>query len=398
MDKRRRICFFALAFCYLASSANGFSTAAAAATRPSRRSNNSKLGVSQTFNGRNSLNILTSGFGGGSSAYQNDESHLRGGASGSATNPNRMTRWTRKTKEAVSRLFPPTKEDKEEEEYERRKKEWAERYTNVDSLRQLFGDNKNKLWGDLDATTTRRLYKTLLPKALLEMLSIGVTPEDLAPLAYSARVAAKLYARERCVVPARMLAIGYDGVRQLKKYGKFQPAGMTYPQVWQKYEAAILEELDGDELRSDDDVTAKICLKILEKSCATNEGIDRLVLPRGYANAQAIQEQDLDLTTIIAQLERDVHDLLSDSTTTKKTDNYDANRIKTLRLLVRAKRRLDKLHHHRSKEEEEESTSLHHHHQEEPPQEHHHQLHHESKIWNNRLARHRQRDAKHQDS
>ena len=124
----------------------------------------------------------------------------------------------------------------DEIEYQRRKQEWAARYTTLNGLRETFGSNRNKLWGDLDPTTTRRLYKSLLPTALCELvLDLGVRPEELAPLAYEARKAAKLYARERCHVPARVAASLYDGFRQFKRYGKFQPSGMSYDQVWDKY-------------------------------------------------------------------------------------------------------------------------------------------------------------------
>ena len=42
--------------------------------------------------------------------------------------------------------------------------EWAGRYTSVEALREHFGTNQNKVWGDLQASTARRLYKTLLPR------------------------------------------------------------------------------------------------------------------------------------------------------------------------------------------------------------------------------------------
>ena len=41
--------------------------------------------------------------------------------------------------------------------------EWITRYTTLNGLRAAFGENRNKLWGDLDPTTTRKLYKSLLP-------------------------------------------------------------------------------------------------------------------------------------------------------------------------------------------------------------------------------------------
>lgn len=210
-----------------------------------------------------------------------------------------------------------------------KRNEWARRYTSVEELRKTFGKNHNKLWGDLDPSTCRRLYKCLLPRALLELYNLGVHPVDLAPLAYRARVAAKLYARERCVLPARVASHLYDGFRQWKKYGQFNINGMTYEQVWNKYENLILEELAEDDSFEEEDVTAKICLKILEKSCTTNEHIDRLVLK------EAVEErQEIDF--IKAQLDKDVRDLL-------RLDRTPRMNVKVLRSLVKIKRRLEGL-------------------------------------------------------
>ncbi|OEU12978.1 hypothetical protein FRACYDRAFT_243314 [Fragilariopsis cylindrus CCMP1102] len=125
-------------------------------------------------------------------------------------------------------------------EYRRRKHEWAKRYTSQQGLREAFGSNRNKFWGDLDAKTARRLYKKLLfPTALSELiLELGddvIRPEELSPLAYEARKAAKLYVRERCRVPSRVGAYLFDGIRQFRKHGKFQMDGVTYEQLWIRY-------------------------------------------------------------------------------------------------------------------------------------------------------------------
>ena len=75
----------------------------------------------------------------------------------------------------------------------------------------------------------------------------------MAVLAYKARVAAKLYARERCRVPARVAANLFDGYRQWRKYGSFDCTGMSYQQVWEKYAKLIQQETSED---SDSDSTA----------------------------------------------------------------------------------------------------------------------------------------------
>jgi hypothetical protein len=221
-------------------------------------------------------------------------------------------------------------------EYRKRKDERANRYTKLDSLRETFGSNRTKVWGDLDAATARHLYKTLLPKALLELVKVGVQPEELAPLAYQARVSAKLYAHERCQVPARLAATLYDGFRQWKRYGKFQGSGMSYDQVWEKYQKAIMDDCSHrnfDDL-TEQDVTAKMCLKILERSCTTNERIDRWVL------SPEDEEQREDLARITQTLETDVRKLLDPIACKEVSQNYlTLQQYRTLRLVARARRR-----------------------------------------------------------
>ena len=245
-------------------------------------------------------------------------------------------------------------------EYERRKAAWAAKYTSVSTLRKSFGSNKNRIWGDFDPSTTRKLYHTLLPRALLELRVLreglmicdkeeeessgdnggkkrkswpwrrrlwqrkgAINGDDdmdmddidnitylqqelkeLAPLAFRARLAAKEYARERSRLPARIGSMLYDGYRSWKKYGKWKSTGMTWEQVWKKYEDQVLKEymmelgmempessvdhatasaverLEVTDDLDDEEITARICLRILERSVVTNDAIDRLFLKR----------------------------------------------------------------------------------------------------------------------
>ncbi|KAL7527292.1 hypothetical protein ACHAXR_004297, partial [Thalassiosira sp. AJA248-18] len=302
--------------------------------------------------------------------------------------------------------------------YEEQKAAWAAKYTSVSTLRKSFGTNKNRLWGDFDPPTTRRLYHTLLPRALLELRGLrdgllttssssgssskeddglldgsnnggndcgsggknkkketarsspqqvniingGATtttpnfnhPDDypnnnnnngnnnnnqeylqeelkeLAPLAYQARLAAKKYARERSRLPGRIGSMLYDGYRSWRRYGKWRSGGMTWEQVWNKYEDQVLREAmeeledaavigedgnDHDEATSsssralidgntigglpfqgredldDEELTARICLRILERSVVTNDAIDKLFLKR-LASAEDVNEEE----------------------------------------------------------------------------------------------------------
>lgn len=112
----------------------------------------------------------------------------------------------------------------------------------VDHLREIYGSRPN-FWGDLSAREARIFYKELLPETIRqEALARGVTTnspptadgeegsegcdikalEELARLASTARHAARLYTRERCVWLPRFLANVYDGCRHLWKYGTFR--------------------------------------------------------------------------------------------------------------------------------------------------------------------------------
>uniref|UniRef100_A0A7R9WXB1 Uncharacterized protein n=1 Tax=Craspedostauros australis TaxID=1486917 RepID=A0A7R9WXB1_9STRA len=125
-------------------------------------------------------------------------------------------------------------------------------------------------------------------------------------------------------MPYRVMAQTMDGIRTFQQYGRFQPSGLSYQQIWDKYrEQAIasmeagVEFSEGGDL-TEDDVTAKICLKILEKSCATNPGVDKWLLSKPGATNGAGAMGHPDLEFITQQLERDVRKLLD--TTTAQTE------------------------------------------------------------------------------
>lgn len=127
------------------------------------------------------------------------------------------------------------------EEQAQAKLEWAAKYTSIHNLRQRFGLNRNKFWGDFDSKTTRKLHHTLLPRALLGLYEVGLwSSDDLAPLAFEARLAAKKYARERCHLPGRIASMVYDGFRAWKTWVKWSVEDMTWEQIWNKYETQVL--------------------------------------------------------------------------------------------------------------------------------------------------------------
>lgn len=208
-----------------------------------------------------------------------------------------------------------------QEQHARAKLEWAAKYTSIHSLRRSFGRNRNRIWGDFDNKTTRKLYHTLLPRALLGLYEVGLfSPTDLAPLAFEARVAAKKYARERNILPGRVAAMVYDGFRSWRTWGTWSVHGMSWEQIWNKYETQILEEymedhsdVDLDDLQ--EEITAQICLRILQRSCITNEAVDRMFLEGSVRNKNDKKRRrrggnaERDLYRIKLKLERDMREL-----------------------------------------------------------------------------------------
>ena len=121
------------------------------------------------------------------------------------------------------------------EEFEARRKAWEDKYGSADALCRTFGGCANPVWGDLDGEATRELYHTLLPRSLWALQEADILqPEELAPLAYQARMAAKEYARRRSTLPNRLLAMGFDGYRSWKREGNpLNTKGLTWKDLWE---------------------------------------------------------------------------------------------------------------------------------------------------------------------
>jgi hypothetical protein len=232
---------------------------------------------------------------------------------------------------------------KKQVDYEQRRQQWMERYGSLEALQSTFGSNIHQ-GGDLTPEQTRRLYHALLPRALLGLYEGEVmNPEELAPLAFQARIAAKQYARSRSVWYARVATMLVDQYRKLRT--KFTStatasASMTWEEIWSKYEAQIVreecveelltssssssEDYDDDTKKQNDkkkskeqkfhekDLTMRIYLRILEKSCATNQAFDAMFLTNTTTTATTNNnntEVDV-LSQMGQQLEQDVRDIL----------------------------------------------------------------------------------------
>ena len=224
------------------------------------------------------------------------------------------------------------------------RKSEAEMYaaTDVSTLRKIFGRNKNRVWGDLDPETTRILYHTLLPRALLRLHAQGLAPDELAPLAYEARCAAKQYARERCQVPGRVASMAFDGLRHVKEYGKWSSKGLSWDQIWEKYEQQVLKDLmnsyeNGEESTSVvaaskvKELTTQVCMKILERSCSTNGLVDRVVMGNGLIGTDGKRRSSTaqEVLAIANKFDQEIHELLN----RKESDNEVSIKEKEFRLM-----------------------------------------------------------------
>eukprot|EP00586_Coscinodiscus_wailesii_P017602 CAMPEP_0172502046 /NCGR_PEP_ID=MMETSP1066-20121228/155903_1 /TAXON_ID=671091 /ORGANISM="Coscinodiscus wailesii, Strain CCMP2513" /LENGTH=380 /DNA_ID=CAMNT_0013277149 /DNA_START=163 /DNA_END=1306 /DNA_ORIENTATION=- len=215
--------------------------------------------------------------------------------------------------------------------------------TDVSTLRLMFGTNRNKFWGDLDNISARRLYHALLPCTLIALHSqtTGLTAHELAPLAFEARRAAKQYVRERCNVPGRVFAMAFDGFRHLKKYGFWSSKGLSWEQIWCKYEREIQQELRdvlGDEATKNKDLTSQVCMRILERSCVTNTAIDDLCTHQYHQNC-ATKHQTL--LTIASNYQSDVNTILNNVTNNTNTPTlFTSTQLLHLKLLLSTRRKI----------------------------------------------------------
>lgn len=144
---------------------------------------------------------------------------------------------------------------------------WA---TTVENLRAAHGERQS-WWGDLSPADTRALYHALLPTSLLWDDEAQYSLAERAEMAIAARRAARLYARERALLPFAIGCQVLDGVRQLLEGGSFRTQGYSDAQIWIKYAGCLPSELP-DGATFDDDVY----LTIIRKACSSNQRVDKL--------------------------------------------------------------------------------------------------------------------------
>lgn len=145
--------------------------------------------------------------------------------------------------------------------------------TSVEELRRRYGTSKSIL-GDWSCKETRRFYRQQLPVSLRLDGVLGLSLEERARIAAEARHALRIYSRERCHLPGRLLAIILDGVRHLQTYGYWRGSGMTWPEIWRKYRQRARQELGSN--ATDAQLDHRAYELIVDRACATNDFIDRV--------------------------------------------------------------------------------------------------------------------------
>lgn len=146
-------------------------------------------------------------------------------------------------------------------------------FLSLNELVFYYGD-REVWWGDLNTHHTRYLYHQLLPVYHPFYVS-KVPPETLALMAYQTRKAVKRYVRHRSRFHVRWMSILTDLIRHLLQKKKWRPSGLTFSELWDKYEKQLRSthpHLSSEELHR------QTALLILQKSCHTNPWIDHMTL------------------------------------------------------------------------------------------------------------------------
>ncbi len=145
----------------------------------------------------------------------------------------------------------------------------------VDSLRKQYGTNKN-VFGDWSFRETREFYKKMLPYTLQIDGALGMSLEERAIAAAEARRAVRMYCRERCVLPGRVMSTLYDGLRSFSERREWNTEGLSWDDLKEKYAKEGLENLGAD--ASEELLMMYVYSRVLEKSCETNDFFDKIAI------------------------------------------------------------------------------------------------------------------------
>lgn len=130
-------------------------------------------------------------------------------------------------------------------------------------------------WRYVSAFDDRRLAQS--QRATVRSLDLSSHLAFVCVCQVSARRAARLYARERAILPVGTGSQLYDGCRNWLQYGSFQPDGLNEEQIFSKYADRLkIDPPKWSDVDVDDEVYTELYRMVLEKSCTTNPRADAI--------------------------------------------------------------------------------------------------------------------------
>lgn len=107
---------------------------------------------------------------------------------------------------------------------------------------------------------------------------------------------------------------------------------MSWDEIWEKYELEIQDEILSmhgvDPALKVEDLTREVCLRILEKSCKTNDAIDKMFLKEDVDSTVSSTEVENDQIFLMAQqFDREITELINKNLDSRQTSAKAVPRI-----------------------------------------------------------------------
>jgi len=142
-------------------------------------------------------------------------------------------------------------------------------------FRNVYG-GRRYLMGDLGFRNTRKFYHYVLGTSLANVdCKINIPLEQRAKMAFYTRKAAKVYTRERSLIFAKILCDLYDGLRHFIHHGTWSGDGLSWEEVYEKYEKLLEEQMPS---LTTAELKPQVFDKIVQKSHQTNPHFDQILL------------------------------------------------------------------------------------------------------------------------
>lgn len=157
-------------------------------------------------------------------------------------------------------------------------REWKRKYSSIRTFRRVHGRNKRVDRGDWSASKARCFYNFKVGRASKALLALGLSDHLIGDLNSKSRDKIKKYTNERSVVLVRVPVKLAEGIRTMKKTGRFDPDGLS---LEYRKEEATRQVLDHLKKEGIDDppkglVDSKVSLLLFEKASRPNSDVNWL--------------------------------------------------------------------------------------------------------------------------